>query len=105
MSNVQALLLSVLSVIIGLTTWGLSPDTVSAEDKALPKIYQVLPKDAISAILKPEFVPATTARVADEAAMIGVVINGEAHAYSSVVLNTHEIVNDVVGGVKIATTW
>ncbi len=105
MSNVQALLLSVLSVIMGLTTWGLSADTVSAEDKALPKIYQVLPKDAISAILKPEFVPATTARVADEAAMIGVVINGEAHGYSAVVLNTHEIVNDVVGGVKIATTW
>jgi carotenoid cleavage dioxygenase-like enzyme len=69
------------------------------------QIYDVLPKDAIRAILNPTFVPASEAQVEDEAAMIGVVINGEAHAYSAVLLNSQEIVNDVVGGEKIATTW
>ncbi len=70
-----------------------------------PTIHDVLPKDAIRAILKPEFVPASEARVEPETAMIGVVLGGEAHAYATVVLNSHEIVNDVVGGVKVATTW
>ena len=69
------------------------------------QIYNVLPKDAIRAILNPTFVPAAEAQVEDESSMIGVVLNGEAHAYSAVLLNSQEIVNDVVGGEKIATTW
>lgn len=71
----------------------------------VPDIHTVLPKDAIPAILKPEFVAANKARVANDSAMIGVVFGEAAHAYSAVLLNTHEIVNDVVGGRKIATTW
>ena len=39
------------------------------------------------------------------AAMIGVAFNGEVHAYAAVLLNAHEIVNDVVGGEHVATTW
>jgi hypothetical protein len=37
--------------------------------------------------------------------MIGVVVNGDAHAYAAMLLNAHEIVNDVVGGEPVATTW
>jgi len=37
--------------------------------------------------------------------MIGVSIDEEHHAYSMVLLNAHEIVNDVVGNSAIATTW
>ncbi len=68
-------------------------------------ILTVLPKDAIPAILHPSFVPAQHAQVAPDTAMIGVVFNGTAHAYAALLLNAHEIVNDVVGGEPVATTW
>jgi Protein of unknown function (DUF3179) len=69
------------------------------------EMHTVLPKDAIPAILRPILLPALHAQVAPDAAMIGVVFNGEAHAYAAVLLNAHEIVNDVVGGEPVATTW
>jgi len=84
---------------------GLLATTESADHEERPVIHTVLPKDAISAILKPEFVPATEAQVADEATMIGVVFDNDARAYSAVLLNTHEIVNDTVGQKPVATTW
>ena len=42
---------------------------------------------------------------ADNEPIIGVVFNGEAHAYSIPYLSQHEVLNDTVGGVKIAVTW
>ncbi|ETX06865.1 MAG: hypothetical protein ETSY2_14535 [Candidatus Entotheonella gemina] len=97
---------------IGLGVWGLlmcgmvmMPVNGQAEQGEAPKIYNILPKDAIRAVLEPEFVSVEKAQVADSAAMIGVVFHGEAHVYSAVLLNSHEVVNDNVGGVKIATTW
>ena len=84
---------------------GLLTTAESADHEEPPVIHTVLPKDAISAILKPEFVPATEAKVADEAAMIGVVFGHDARAYSAVLLNSHEIVNDTVGRKPVATTW
>jgi len=32
-------------------------------------------------------------------------MNSESHVYSIHLLNGHEIVNDQVGGIPIATTW
>jgi len=37
--------------------------------------------------------------------VLGVVFDGDARAYSVPFLSNHEIVNDMVGGVKIAVTW
>ena len=68
-------------------------------------IHTVLPKDAIPAVFSPQFVNADKANVDKNAPMIGVSINGEHHAYSMYLLNRHEIVNDVVGGESIASTW
>ncbi len=68
-------------------------------------IRTLLPFDAIPAITKPQFVPASKAKLDADAPVIGVTFNGESHAYSLYLLNGHEIVNDVVGGNKIATTW
>lgn len=75
--------------------------TIFAEDP----IRTLLPFDAIPAITEPQFVSADEAKLAPDAPVIGVAINGESHAYSLYLLNGHEIVNDVVGGKKIATTW
>ena len=77
----------------------------SAEDYSNDEIRTLLPFDAIPAITDPKFVSASAARLEADAPVIGVTLNGESHAYSLYLLNGHEIVNDVVGGQNIATTW
>lgn len=37
--------------------------------------------------------------------VIGVSINGQSRAYSVYLLNSHEVVNDTVGGIPVAITW
>ncbi len=92
------------------------PVTVRGGTKAQPlaaaiagfrpdQIVSVLPRDAIPAIDHPHFVPASRARLADRAPVIGVEIGGEAHAYPVGTLSSHEIVNDVIRGKPIAVTW
>lgn len=68
-------------------------------------LKQVLPPDRIPSIDNPTFVSADRANIKDDAPVIGVFLHGEAHAYSMYLLDAHEIVNDVVGGEPIATTW
>lgn len=69
------------------------------------EIHTVLPKDAIPAIFDPEFVSAREGKLNKNAPIIGVSLGGEHRAYAMFLLNRHEIVNDVVGGQPIATTW
>ncbi len=71
------------------------------------EIVTLLPRDAIPAIDNPQFL---TAAEADEfydpnELIIGVEFAGDARAYSIPLLSSHEIVNDTVGGEKIAVTW
>ncbi len=71
------------------------------------EIITLLPQDAIPAIDNPIFHSPEEADdyyEPDELVM-GVVFNGDARAYSVPHLSRHEIVNDEVGGVKIAVTW
>ncbi len=77
----------------------------TAADLNKDPIIKLLPFDAIPAITQPHFVPAAKAKLDADAPVIGVTFNDESHAYSLYLLNGHEIVNDVVGGKKIATTW
>ena len=80
----------------------------SAEDQAdysNDEIRTLLPFDAIPAITEPQFVSAGAAKLDPDAPVIGVTFNDESHAYSLYLLNGHEIVNDVVGGLNVATTW
>jgi hypothetical protein len=71
------------------------------------KIVTLLPQDAIPAIDNPQFLNAEAAaeEYAPHEQVIGVEFNGEARAYSIPFLSGHEIVNDTVGGRKIAVTW
>ena len=71
-------------------------------------VHNVLPVDAIPAILEPTFVSGKAADriMADEEQVIGVVgPKGTAVAYSTWHLDHHEIVNDMVDGVALAVTW
>ncbi len=71
------------------------------------EIVTLLPRDAIPAIDEPEFLNVAQAdeEYAPDELVMGVAFNGEARAYSIPLLSSHEIVNDTVGGVKIAVTW
>ena len=71
------------------------------------QIVTLLPRDAIPAILDPNMTPAREMKstLSPELMVLGVSFNGESHAYPIPTLSRHEIVNDVVGGVKIAATW
>ena len=70
-------------------------------------IYRLLPSNAIPAILDPEYVSGGQAdqQMQDNEPVMGLVMNGQAMAYSLWQLDAHEIVNDVVSGVPIAVTW
>jgi hypothetical protein len=63
--------------------------------------------DAIPAIDNPEFESVAEANESydEDELILGVEFNGDARAYSVPLLSSHEIVNDTVGGVKIAVTW
>lgn len=69
-------------------------------------VLRGLPRDAIPAIDNPVFVPADRADfVAQDEPVIGVVLDGQARAYPTWLLNGHEIVNDRIGQHTIAVTW
>ena len=70
-------------------------------------LHVVLPRDAIPAISKPEFEPASRIGrdMADNELVIGVVGGHEQRAYSTWQLDRHEIVNDSFEGRPIAVTW
>ena len=81
-----------------------SPATGVADD--LPAgVEQIIPRGAIPAIVDPQFVPASKARISDDAWVLGVVVEGQARAYSLNLLNHHEIVNDKVGNTSFAAVW
>lgn len=76
--------------------------TVAGDD-----VYQVLPVGAIPAIDQPEFLSGAAAdrQMLPEEPVLGVVVKGEARAYSLWQLDAHEIVNDQIAGTAIAATW
>lgn len=71
------------------------------------EIVRLLGKDAIPAILEPEFVPVSEASpwMSSEEAVLGLSIGDDHRAYPITMLSRHEIVNDVVGGEPVAVTW
>ena len=80
-----------------------APET---EEREL-EIVTLLPFDGIPAIDDPDFLNARQAdeEYAPDELVFGVEFNGDARAYSIPLLSSHEIVNDTVGGEKIAVTW
>jgi hypothetical protein len=75
------------------------------EESPPPGVKMLLPRGGIPAIFEPEFVSADTAEISDDAWVLGVFFNGEAHAYSLNLLNHHEIVNDSFGRLPVAAVW
>lgn len=76
-----------------------SPDTPP------PGVEQILPRGGIPAVFEPRFVVAAQASLPDDAWVLGVVVEGQAKAYSLNLLNRHEVVNDHSGGTAFAAVW
>ncbi len=79
---------------------------------ALDEVVALLPPDAIPAVLPDRatqimstVAEAESAGIGQSTRVIGVSIDGDNRAYPIPYLSSHEIVNDVVGGRKIAVTW
>ncbi len=77
-----------------------------AQPGDLPREFeQILPRGMIAAITSPKFVPADQAQISGESWVLGVVIDGQARAYSLNLLNSHEVVNDQAGDLAFAAVW
>lgn len=82
------------------------PLSAAVADFRPDEIVQVLPPDAIPAIVAPELVAAADAGdLEDDELVIGVRIEREARAYPIRVLSAHEIANDEIHGRPIVVTW
>ena len=81
------------------------PQTVAIIDG--DPLYKVLEPGAIPAIENPTFLTgkAADAQMKPEEPVLGIVMDGEAHAYSLWQLDAHEIVNDEIKGTAFAATW
>ena len=77
---------------------------LAAEDLP-PGVEQIIPRGQIAAVLNPVFVTAEEAEIAGDAWVLGVVIDGQARAYSLNLLNRHEVVNDQIGDTPFAAVW
>jgi len=66
---------------------------------------QLLPRGQIAPITEPEFVAAGVAEIEDGSYVLGVVVDGQARAYSLNLLNAHEVVNDRIGETAFAAVW
>jgi len=83
---------------------GLLASVAAAQDK--PDGYQqVIPRGRIAAVQNPTYVPAAEADLPPRAWVLGVVIDGQARAYSLNLLNSHEVVNDTIGDTHFAAVW
>ena len=72
---------------------------------SIPTLGRQLGKDDIRPIYDPLLVTVQDSPMLDNDFVLGLEINGEAHAYPIRLLNGREMVNDVVGGVPILATW
>ena len=94
---------------------------VSCRDQAGPRVtsnettvtggepfHGLLPyraKDAKLALVRPVFVEAGEAQLADGVSVVGVSVAGLHRAYPLYVLKNHQVVNDRLGEVAIAASW
>jgi len=64
-----------------------------------------VPRDGIPPVYDPRFLPASRTDLPGTEPVIGLEYNGVARAYPLRYMTSHEIVNDVIGGVPLAVTY
>jgi Protein of unknown function (DUF3179) len=78
---------------------------VAGQDAPPPGFQRFMARGRIPAVDDPQFVSAAAAKLPPEAWVLGVVIDGQARAYSLNLLNAHEVVNDRFGDRPVAVIW
>lgn len=76
---------------------------VGADNVSLDELVLFTPWDAIYTIREPRFDDELYVGTYEE--VIGLAWNGEAHAYPIKVMNWHEVVDDVVGGLPVVVSY
>ena len=104
MPRVTAITMTLL-LALGLTAGAPAGETTVPHADLPEDFQQILPRGRIASIDNPEFVTADEAKISDDGWVFGVVIEGEARAYSLNLLNRHEIVNDEFAGVPVSAVW
>lgn len=81
-------------------------DTITfIDDDTQYTIRQLIPRDGIRPIYEPQFVAADEATYDLEELVMGVEINSDARAYPVGLLQSREMLNDVIGGTPVLVTW
>jgi len=94
------------SVCLGVLTLALATNACAQRPENLPDEFkQIVPRGRIGTITNPTYVPASEAEIDDDAWVFGVVVAGQARAYSLNLLNRHEVVNDKIGDLNFAAVW
>ena len=68
-------------------------------------LLQYRRKDAKLALIRPTFVSATEAQLADGVSVVGVSVADTHRAYPLYVLKNHQVVNDTLAEVPVAASW
>lgn len=97
--------MSVLGAVLAALIWPAAGFGQRGRPETPEGFRQILPRGRIAAIFEPEYVSAQEAGIRPEAWVLGVVIDGEARAYSLTLLNSHEVVNDRIGDSSFAAVW
>ena len=86
---------------------GHHPFDVTRHSVPLQEIRVSVPRDAIPALARPEFISVDRADrlLKPSERVLGVALHGEAKAYPLRILNWHELANDSVGGQPVLVTW
>ena len=69
----------------------------------LDELYQILPWDTLHTITNPKF--NDLPYVSSYEDVFGVSIGNESHTYPVKLMNYHEVINDVVGGVPVVVSY
>lgn len=77
----------------------------AAQNQTIPGFEQLVERGRIASIDQPDFVSASEAKISDNSWVLGVIIDGQPRAYSLTLLNSHEVVNDMVADQPIAAVW
>jgi len=80
-------------------------DPVRSGEPLPPGFRQILNRDAILPIYRPEFVTAAQTPWKDDTLVIGIEADGEAKAYPVSHLNGREMVIDSIAGIPVLVTW
>ena len=94
-----------IGVALGAASATLATEQEVPADPPPAGVEQLLPRGRIAAVFEPHYVSASEAEIAENAWVLGVVIEGEAKAFSLNLLNRHEVVNDQSGDTEFAAVW